>query len=234
VEFVAEIGSNHKGIPALAYEMIRQFSQAGATICKFQLGHEQGKCEDKIQRMRHAPTYWAKELAEWCDYFGVEFMASIWSQEGLDAARSVSMRRYKIAHQLSEDSDRLEFYNTIVADGKETFVSTSSYVIIPKKDNVKWLWCPANYPTYPDGLEGMPDKFEHIPDDVEWPHYGYSSHSHGVGDALLAISRGARYIEKHVTLSKAEESIRDNSFSLSPREFAEMVRIGKEIHRLIS
>ena len=41
-------------------------------------------------------------------------------------------------------------------------------------------------------------------------------------------------MEKHVTLDKTEESIKDNAFAISPQEFADMVKYGKEIHRLIS
>ena len=60
-------------------------------------------------------------------------------------------------------------------------------------------------------------------------YYGYSSHAHGAGDALLAISRGARFIEKHVTLNKTETSIRDNHFALDFGEFGDMVKYGNEI-----
>jgi sialic acid synthase SpsE len=51
--FVAEISSNHKGIPALAYQYIRQSSLAGATIVKFQLGHYDGSSAS--QEMRRWP-----------------------------------------------------------------------------------------------------------------------------------------------------------------------------------
>ena len=50
----------------------------------------------------------------------------------------------------------------------------------------------------------------------------------------MAVARGARYIEKHVTLDPTEESIRDNAFSSTPDEFAEMVRVGREMERLLN
>ena len=230
VEFVAEIGSNHKGIKSLAYEMIRQFSQAGATICKFQLGHERHVREGiliKDNWMRNAPMEWVEDLSQWCDDFGVEFMASIWSQEGLDAARSANMKRYKIAHQMK---DNKELWDSIAEDGKDTFVSAK----ISGQDgyeNTIGIAVSDNYPYYPgQPRDAMPSLFT---DGAGW-HYGYSSHMHGIADALVAIMRGACYIEKHVTLDKTEESIKDNSFSLSPDEFADMVKYGKEIHRLTS
>ncbi len=222
--FVAEIGSAHKGIKSLAYEMIRQFSQAGATICKFQLGHDNppthSREEDSIQYIRAAPMMWVEDLAQWCNDFGVEFMASIWSQEGLDAARSVNMKRYKIAHQMWDNE---EFRDIILADGKETLISVPSGASIPASllgIEDKLLHVSGGYPSYSYWYSDL--------------YYGYSSHMHGIADALMAIRDGALLVEKHVTLDKTEESIKDNSFAISPQEFATMVKLGKEIHRLTS
>lgn len=214
IEFVAEIGSNHKGIKSLAFEMIRQFSQAGATICKFQLGHDP---DDPIRYI----DPWVEDIARWCDSFGAEFMASIWSQEGLDAARSVSMKRYKIAHQKRRDS---ELYKSIVREGKETFISNGLNGTI--NGNVRGVYVSTDYPCYDFDI---PEAFSGSPGGV----FGYSSHMHGIADSLVAVSRGAKYVEKHVTLDKTEESIKDNSFAISVREFANLVQLGKEIHRLI-
>ena len=213
IEFVAEIGSMHKGIKALAYEMIRQFSQAGATLIKGQLGHDP---EDPIRYI----DPWIKDLDAWCRSFGVEFFASIWSQEGLDAARSVDMKRYKIAHQKFGDE---EFLDMILEDGKEVIIS------VPRG---------ASLPTHL-----LDQKFKLLTVDTEYPSYtyrysdiydGYSSHMHGIADALMAIRDGALLVEKHCTLDKTEESIKDNAFAISPQEFADMVKYGKEIQRLIS
>lgn len=220
--FVAEIGSNHKGIKSLAYEMIRLFSQAGATICKFQLGHPESDFWD----VRYAPMEWVDDLARWCDDFGVEFMASIWSPEGLDAARSVDMKRYKYASRKAFKShtnlDYDVFLSELISDGKEIFISDNRVQVAGL---LRWLYCVPEYPQYPP-IE-MPLEFL----DNQW--YGYSSHVHGIADALIAISRGAQLVEKHVTLDKTEESIKDNAFAISPREFANLVQLGKEIHRLI-
>ena len=73
--FCAEIGSCHRGIPGLAYRMIREAKLAGADLAKFQLGHRPG--HDAIQYMRHWPTENAALLKKWCDFWGIEFFASI-------------------------------------------------------------------------------------------------------------------------------------------------------------
>jgi len=217
--FCAEIGSNHKGIPALAYEMIRQASLAGATHAKFQLGH---KHSDSIRGM---PNRHAQELKSWCEYFGIEFLATILSWDGLGIARRIGQKSYKMASRKpfkSASKDNYdELFAAMMSDDKTIYVSDGN---VPDAHNVHKIWCVSMYPTYPVNVV-IPEKFGD-------PWYGYSSHVHGIGDALIAIARGARYVEKHFTLDKTESSIKDNHFALVPEEFEMMVKIGKDIARL--
>jgi sialic acid synthase SpsE len=218
--FVAEIGSNHKGIPAIAHEMIRQSALAGADIAKFQLGH------DMNDPIRSLPMRYSSELKEWCDHYGIEFMASIFNSVGFDIAESIGQERYKFpsrkafAHHSKVDYD--ELLQKIVATGKEVFLSDDSHSDCP---NVRNLFIVPEYPLYPESFR-LPEMFD--------KHYGYSSHVHGYADALIAVARGARYIEKHVTLNKTERTIKDNAFALSFDEFAQMVSVGRDICRLVS
>jgi N,N'-diacetyllegionaminate synthase len=230
----AEIGSMHKGNKDLAYELIRQAAQAGATIAKFQFGWtEEAQLAIGLQPKRERYVdEWAEDLAEGCDYFGVELMASIWSQEGLDTARRIEMRRYKIAAQKAGDYALCEqIYN----DGQQVFVSLdrhSQYAEFHQSrvNEPHLIWCKSKYPTYPDDvaqtLPGMPSPFLS-------PWYGYSDHMHGIDACLLAVARGAQYIEKHFCLDKTDLTVRDTVFSATPDEFAEMVRIGNGIRRLL-
>lgn len=217
--FVAEIGSNHKGIKALAFEMIRQASFSGADIAKFQLGHD---AKDPI---RGAPMEWVDFLDSTCKSFGIEFMASIWNIDGLRLARLCNMKRYKMAHQLIDRYPR-ELISYIIDDKKQVFASCAPNTLSMWHDNVDFIYCTTDYPTY-DNLY-MPHAFG-----KKETYYGYSDHTHGIGACLLAVSRGALYIEKHFTLDKTEESIRDNAFSADPKEFSELVHSGKEIARWV-
>ena len=87
------------------------------------------------------------------------------------------------------------------------------------------IYVSGEYPTYPDDI-GMPNKFS------EGYWYGYSDHTHGISAPLMAIARGAKFVEVHCTLDKTEESIRDNHFACTPDEFAALVRLGKQIARI--
>ena len=51
---------------------------------------------------------------------------------------------------------------------------------------------------------------------------------------LLAISRGAKVIEKHFTMDKTSTVIRDHVLSATPEEFKDMVNIGRSINEKIN
>ena len=209
VLYVAEIGSMHKGSLSLAFEMIRVAKASGADVAKFQFGWP---TDDKLRYI----DPWAGVLADACRHFDIELMASIWSFAGLEAARRVGMRRYKVAYQKRDDAPLLE---EMLKDNKQIFVSgggTSNGLLTP-------IFCVSQYPTYPADLR-MPKSFD-------WWH-GYSDHAHGIGACLLAVARGARYVEKHFTLDKTDLTVRDTPFSATPDEFFEMVRVGREIERV--
>lgn len=215
----AEIGSMHKGDKSLAFELIRQAKEAGATIAKFQFGwtkEAQLAQGHEYKALRYVDD-WADDLNKWCEYFDIELMASIWSMEGLETARRVGMKRYKIAHQM-KDAVLIE---EILSDDKKTFWSDATAV----GNIIKPIWVSEKYPTYPHELK-MPKDFE-----KEW-FYGYSDHTHGIEACLLAVSRGAQYVEAHFTLDQTDLTVRDTPFSKTPAMFSEMVRIGNGIARL--
>lgn len=220
----------HNGNKSLAYELIRQAKLSGATIAKFQLGwtreaeakyapspapiREDNKCSARYI------DDWTEDLARWCADMDIEFMASIWSIEGLEVARSVGMKRYKIAHQM----DDAELVSEMCKDNKELFVSSSaggqSWHTKLANENFRWVYADADYPHHGTLLP----TFDFL--------CGFSSHRHGIADALVAVYKGAKYIEKHITLDKTMPWPRDASFALLPHEFEEMTRIGNEIARL--
>jgi len=222
--------------------MIRRAADAGATIAKFQLGHANPDvwCSGTVtvdpdyraQRARYAPNKWATELAQWCEYYGVEFLASCFSKDSLNTARAVGMRRRKIptlaAHNRHGSWHYNDYLGACIADNVEIFMSGGLSVLkwARIRDKITPLYCTALYPTYPEDIS-IPPVFGGT---GNW--FGLSSHAHGYEDALLAVARGATVIEKHVSLDKTEESIRDNHFALSFEEFAEMVRVGDKIARI--
>jgi sialic acid synthase SpsE len=142
------------------------------------------------------------------------------------------MKRYKLASREAFETHSREDYDVfselLLSEGKEVFATGRTH---SWRKNIKPIFGVPSYPTYPDEVK-IPLNFNSTALTTCW--YGYSSHVHGFSDALIAIARGAQYIEKHVTLNKLEDSIKDHGFALSFDEFGEMVRIGRNMDRLCS
>tara|TARA_B100000315_G_scaffold136029_1_gene125299 strand:- start:807 stop:1493 length:687 start_codon:yes stop_codon:yes gene_type:complete len=219
--FVAEIGLNHNGNLDFSYELIKQAKFSGADIAKFQFGWRNNEGE-----INHISEEMFQKIKKWCKYLNIEFMVSIFSKETYEIAKKYNLKRYKIASRtLKEHFNLVEL---ILAEGKETFVSLGMWDgdELPFNDynNVKFLWCKSKYPCEPWDLTDLPKDFKNSPFD------GYSDHSIGIETPLLAISRGAKIIEKHFTLDKSDTTVRDHALSATPEEFKIMTQIGRDIY----
>ena len=225
MQIVAEIGLNHDGNFDLAYELIRQAKLAGADVAKFQFGWR-----DKPGEINEIDAERAAQLKRWCDYLGIEMLASLINDGAIELARGIGMQRLKIASRTVVD--RPDLCETILAEGKETFVSLGmwdgeDWPFGPPNDRLHYIYCRSKYPTYPEDIAGMPEHFS--PD----AYYGYSDHCHGTAACVLALARGARYVEKHFTLNKASQVIRDHTLSATPEELRALTQLGGELAKLV-
>lgn len=222
---VAEIGLNHEGNFDLAYELIRQAKLSGADIAKFQFGWRSAPGE-----INHIDADMAHQLKRWCQWWDIEFMTSIISEDALELARPLQPNRYKIASRTVVDNPDL--VRSVLAEGKETFVSLGwwqepEYPFGPPTEKLRYIFCRSHYPTYPEHLEGFPEHFS--PDG----YYGYSDHMHGIEGCLLALSRGARFVEKHFTLDKTIREVHgDHVLSATPDEMRQLSDLGRPLGRL--
>ena len=93
-------------------------------------------------------------------------------------------------------------------------------------NNIEYLYCKSKYPAFNEDLKDFPKQFQN-------DYTGYSDHCIGIEMCLIAITRGAKVIEKHFTLDKSDTTIRDHALSATPIEFKQMVDLGEEIKRKI-
>tara|TARA_A100000164_G_C21721013_1_gene682895 strand:+ start:84 stop:770 length:687 start_codon:yes stop_codon:yes gene_type:complete len=225
MKFIAEIGMNHNGNFDFAFELIKQAKISGADIAKFQLGWR-----DKKNEINYIDDQVINNLEKWCEYFEIELMFSIISKKALTMIKKRNFKNIKIASRtLKFDFDLAK---EIISLNKNTFISLGMWkkndFPFKKNKNIKYLWCLSKYPTEPEDLIGLPKKFS------EKDFYGYSDHSIGIETCILAASRGADIIEKHFTLDKSDQSIRDHTLSATPSEFRNMVNICKDINKKIN
>jgi len=228
---IAEIGQNHNGDMDIARKLILAAKERGADIAKFQLYDV-----DKI----FAPDFeWYKEakkaqltkgnvfgLAEVCAHIGIEFSASVFDLERFGWAEELGMKKYKIASRSIYEEN---LTNAIASTGKDIIVSLGMYKgkgfpQINTSGKVDYLYCVAKYPTMPEDLGFL---------NVDFSRYsGFSDHTIGITATLVAISRGARIIEKHFTLDKQMHGP-DHSGSMDPMELEELVSYARNIEKIL-
>lgn len=221
---VAEIGLNHDGNFDLIYELIRQAKNSGANIAKFQVGWR-----DKPGEINNLTKDKLLKIKEMCDYIDIEMMTSIINDEAFDLVSHLNLKRLKIASRTVKDNPQL--CDKIINTGKEVFcslgfVDNNLNYFNKKYSNVKFIYCISKYPTYPKDINNFPEKFS------QEGYFGYSDHMHGLSGCLLALSRGANFIEKHFTLNKTSQVIRDHTLSATPDEFKILSATGRELKKL--
>ena len=221
--FIAEIGMNYNGNFNLCYEMIKQAKLSGANIAKFQLGWRDGPGEiNQLDKKK------IQKIINWCKYHEVQPLFSIISDNAYKMIKNIKISKYKIASRSLKYN--FELVKKIVKENpkKEIIISLGMWnkKNLPfKNKNVKYLWCVSKYPAFNEDLRKFPKKFS------KNLFFGYSDHTIGIETCLLAISRGAKLIEKHFTLDKSDTTIRDHALSATPEEFRNMVNIGNEISK---
>lgn len=223
MEIIAEIGQNHNGDMELARRLIAEAKAAGAEVAKFQVysardlfpkeGNEwfEYNCKTELSRAD------VEMLARECQGQGVEFMASVFDVERVGWLEAVGVRRYKIASRSVRDRALVE---AVVATGKPVIVSLGmwdepSFPEFEASGGVGYLYCVSKYPTELADLNLA---------DVDFDRYlGFSDHTIGIDAPMIALSRGARVIEKHFTLDKQMYGP-DHSGSMTPQELTALSR----------
>jgi len=222
--FIAEIGLNYNGNFDLIFEMMKQAKSSGANIAKFQLGWR-----DKEGEINQLDKTKVKQIIKWGNYFDIDTMFSIISPKAFTLLNGLKFNKYKIASRTLKYD--FELAKKIINLKKQTFVSLGMWdkKTFPFKKNKKiyYLWCKSKYPTHINDLINFPKKFSIN------KYAGYSDHSIGIETCLLAISRGAKIIEKHFTLDKSNTTIRDHVCSATPEEFKILTSLGLDISKKI-
>ncbi len=219
-EIIAEIGQNHNGDMALAADMIRAAKRAGADVAKFQVYDARALFPPKPQNEwfdYNCSTELSRDdvvrLAAVCADVGIEFMASVFDTERIAWLEEVGVKRYKIA---SRSVDDLRLIRAVAATGKPMIVSLGmwkrpTFPSIAAAGGVDYLYCVAKYPAPFDELKLSSVDFE--------KYSGFSDHSLGITAACASFVRGARILEKHMTMDKSAYGP-DHACSMTPDELA--------------
>ena len=196
MKIIAEIGINHNGDFRKMEELIRQASIGGADYAKFQLYNSVRVFGDESRKKNEFSFGQVKTLKEICDYYNIEFFASVFDEEKLEWCETLNVNLYKVASRtvIAEPSLCLDIIDT----KKPVYISLGFWEKdgLPfKGPNIKYLNCISKYPTSFMDLKNL--KYDNN-------IIGLSDHSYGVAYSLHNISLGAKVIEKHFTLNRSD------------------------------
>lgn len=208
---IAEISQNFSNLGE-AKELVRLAKENGADLAKAQL-YDSKKLYGEYQETEVSYED-ARDLFSYGKSIGIEVFFSVFDIEKVRWCEDIGVKRYKIATCRNHFQ---EVIRGVVSTGKEFLISgtSSNRGEVPSDSKAIHLYCIANYPAEPRHFRFnqyvFPDEFQ-----------GLSDHSIGLDVAKMALSRGAKIIEKHFALD--HKSSVDAEWSMTPSELRELKR----------
>tara|TARA_B100000427_G_scaffold128082_1_gene106568 strand:+ start:4369 stop:5394 length:1026 start_codon:yes stop_codon:yes gene_type:complete len=245
---IAEMSGNHNQSLERALKIVDAIAETGVDALKLQtytadtmtipVNTEDFLIEDKkslwhgknlhdLYQEAYTPWEWHKQLFDRCKEKGMICFSTPFDETAVDFLESLNVPMYKIA---SFENNHLPLIKRVAQTGKPIIISTGMATLSNLEDMVKTakdngcsdltlLKCTSTYPASPENSNLL--TIPHLARlfDVK---VGLSDHTLGIGAAIASVALGAKVIEKHVTLSRAEGGV-DAAFSMEPHEMKQLV-----------
>jgi pseudaminic acid synthase len=246
VYVIAEMSCNHQQDMRRAEQIVRAAKESGADALKVQTFTPdtitldsanpdftikgtiwEGRKLHELYQGAYMPWEWHSHLKALATDLGMDFFSSPFDATAVDFLEEVGVPVYKVASFEVVDIPLLE---KIAATGKPVIMSTGMATLAEIDEAVAVLracGCPGLAllkctSAYPAPFEEMNLRtIAHLSEAFGVP-VGLSDHTLGIEVPVAAVALGARIVEKHLTLSRADGGP-DSAFSLEPREFKAMV-----------
>lgn len=241
VQIIAEIGENHCGDMTMARELIQACAEAGADYAKFQLYDARKTAQDDPERDWFFRVQLTEEkladLAQHARQRGIRPLCTPWDVEAAQSILRCGIPEMKIASFHIVDHTLLSYVNqscpiVFMSTGMASMEEIRAAVAcLPEVPDLYLLHCVSEYPL-PDEkvnlrmLDTLAGSFGHR------ARIGYSDHTLGILAPVAAVARGARVIEKHVTLDKSLEGT-DHVLSATPDELKCMVQQIRSLEKML-
>jgi len=245
---IAEIGINYNGSLDNCYKMIDVAYEAGCNAAKFQIftaknmyPKSAGKLDWKNEKEEFSysiyeavekfqlPDLWIDKLILYCHEKEIDFMASVFDNDGLNIMVEKGMKVIKLSSYTITNIPLIEAASKtglpiIMSTGGATIGETEEAVrtVLNYHNNLTILHCSIQYPTKLQNVNmGVMDTFSKVFPNI---NVGYSDHSEEPSPAPVeSIYLGGTVVEKHITLDKKMEGP-DHFFALEPSELKIMVK----------
>ena len=238
---VAEISANHNGSIKKAKKLILLAKEKGADIVKLQTyePHNMTINSSKkdfiindglwknyklwdLYKEAQTPLHWQEELFQYAKKIKIPCFSTPYDDEGVEVLKKLNCPMYKISSFEMKD---LSLVKKICTIGKPVIISTGlanlkeitkTYQIAKKAKckKIALLYCVSSYPAKAEhfnlnNIKILKKKFK--------CQIGFSDHSRDNTIAMMAISQGAKIIEKHIAL-KNQKRGHDIEFSIKGDE----------------
>lgn len=255
---IAEAGVNHNANMDIAIQLIDEACKAKADIIKFQTAvptevvtkfgvkakyqndpNYKNETQLEMTKRIHLPIDKFKILQNYCKTKKIEFLTTSFGPLSTNYIKKLKMKYTKIP---SGEITNLPYLETISKFNSKIILSTGMSSIKEIKDALEVLYnngvqkkditllhCISEYPAnFKDlNLNVIKTLQNLFKLDV-----GYSDHSTGIEASIVAVSLGAKIIEKHFTIDKNLEGP-DHKASLEPNELQQMVKSIRNIELAI-
>ena len=245
---IAEMSGNHNQSLDRAFEIVDAAANAGAHALKLQTytadtitfngTSDEFVIKDqnslwknqnlhKLYQMAYTPWEWHKPIFDRAKAHGMLAFSSPFDTTAVDFLESLEVPCHKIAS--FENTDHI-LLKKVAQTGKPIIMSTGVASIADIQESVgvlrKYgckdlvlLKCTSTYPATPESTNLLTIPHMAALFDCQ---IGLSDHTMGIGAGIAAVALGARVLEKHFTLRRADGGV-DSSFSLEPEELKSLV-----------
>tara|TARA_R110001592_G_scaffold323647_3_gene603044 strand:+ start:4510 stop:5505 length:996 start_codon:yes stop_codon:yes gene_type:complete len=247
---IAEAGANHNKNFNQALSLIDVAVESGADACKFQTYSSETlyskntpdfagyKNVNKLIKDIELPREWQKDLKQYCDEKGIEFMSTPFDEKAVDELINLGVKRLKISGFESTDfrfidmvaSSKLPLVISLGIGFKMNCLGKIFEIADKYGNELSFMHCNNAYPTPIEDV-GI-DIVKQLAQDTRY-RWGLSDHTESPFTPALAVAAGATIIEKHFTLSKKLPGP-DHPFALEPNELKQMVEYIKFAEKSVS
>jgi len=245
---IAELSGNHNQSLERAIEIVEVAAETGVHALKLQTYTAdtitldineneffiednkslwKGKSLYQLYKEAFTPWEWHKPIIERARELGIICFSTPFDDTAVDFLEDLNVPAYKIA---SFENTHLPLIRKVASTGKPMIISTGMANIAELDETVRTirdagcedfvlLKCTSTYPASPEhtNVLTIPHMRELFNCEV-----GLSDHTLGIGAAIAAVAHGAKVIEKHFTLRRADGGV-DSAFSLEPEEMKSLV-----------
>ena len=254
---IAELSANHGGKIEIAKETIKAAKDIGANAIKIQTYTADTltlNCDNEdfiikggtlwddkklydLYQEAYLPWEWHEELFKYARSLNIDIFSTPFDKTAVDFLEQFNPSAYKIASFEITDYELIRYTASkgkpiIISTGIATKEEIQDAVTICKEEgneNIILLKCTSSYPAPLEDANLLT-----IPDLTKTFHVtsGFSDHTLGNTAPIVAVTLGAKVIEKHFILDKSIGGA-DADFSLDKEEFAQMIQAIRDTEKLL-